>query len=262
MRYTEIKTCYIGPDISPEQFIPQHFFIYIAKGRMDGYDGHQKYTLKAGDYCIVRKNRLARYNKQKDNGQFEKVVIILDEKLLRNFKEKYNPVIRKHNPKEAFLAIHRNNLIPEFIRSLSPYYGSSGRINDTFSDIKREELLLILLENDPLLSGVLFDFGQPEKTDLEEYMSRNYKFNVSIQRFAFLTGRSLSAFKRDFMEAFSDTPGRWLLHRRLREAHFLIERKGQRPSDIYLGLGFEDFSHFSFAFKKTFGVSPSEVVKK
>lgn len=80
-----------------------------------------------------------------------------------------------------------------------------------------------------------------------------------MERFAYLTGRSLSAFKRDFAAIFSDTPGRWLVQRRLQEAHFLIEKKGQKPSDIYLDLGFEDLSHFSFAFKKRFGKSPSDI---
>jgi AraC-like DNA-binding protein len=37
----------------------------------------------------------------------------------------------------------------------------------------------------------------------------------------------------------------------------LIKEKGRRASDIYLDLGFEDLSHFSFAFKKQFGVPPS-----
>jgi len=50
-----------------------------------------------------------------------------------------------------------------------------------------------------------------------------------------------------------------LQQRRLREAHYLITEKGKRPSDVYLEVGFEDLSHFSFAFKKNFGVAPSAV---
>jgi len=90
-------------------------------------------------------------------------------------------------------------------------------------------------------------------------MQKNYKFNVGIERFAFLTGRSLSAFKRDFKKTFNETPNRWLTRRRLQEARFLIEEKKQRPIDIYLDLGFEDLSHFSFAFKKEFGVPASHL---
>jgi AraC-like DNA-binding protein len=50
-----------------------------------------------------------------------------------------------------------------------------------------------------------------------------------------------------------------LVKKRLQEAHFLIEKKNKRPSEIYLDLGFETLSHFSFAFKKQFGLTPTEL---
>jgi AraC-like DNA-binding protein len=43
----------------------------------------------------------------------------------------------------------------------------------------------------------------------------------------------------------------------LEQAYFLIKEKGKKPSDVYLEVGFEDLSHFSFAFKKEFGKAPS-----
>lgn len=92
-------------------------------------------------------------------------------------------------------------------------------------------------------------------------MNRNYKFNVSIERFAYLTGKSLSAFKRDFEKTFGATPSHWLVQKRLEEAYFLLDKKQQKLSEIYLDLGFEDLSHFSFAFKKKFGVAPREVAE-
>ncbi len=70
----DIKSCYIGTEISPEQFIPEHLFLYLAKGTMNGYDGNKNFTLKSSEYCFIRKNRLARYNKLKENDEFEKVV--------------------------------------------------------------------------------------------------------------------------------------------------------------------------------------------
>jgi AraC-like DNA-binding protein len=114
----------------------------------------------------------------------------------------------------------------------------------------------------PGLSGVFFDYGIPGKINLEEFMNRNFKFNVSLQRFAYLTGRSLSAFKRDFKAIFNQTPNRWLVQKRLQEAHFLIEKKDIKPSEIYLDLGFEALSHFSFAFKKLFGLTPTELAEQ
>jgi len=39
----------------------------------------------------------------------------------------------------------------------------------------------------------------------------------------------------------------------------LIKEKGSKPSDVYLEVGFEDLSHFSYAFKNAFGVAPSKI---
>ncbi|CAI8812442.1 helix-turn-helix domain-containing protein [Chryseobacterium sp. IT-36CA2] len=69
----------------------------------------------------------------------------------------------------------------------------------------------------------------------------------------------MSAFERDLKKIFNETPNRWLVKRRLQEVRFLIEEKKQRPSDIYIDLGFEDLSHFSFAFKKEFGILASNL---
>jgi AraC family transcriptional regulator, exoenzyme S synthesis regulatory protein ExsA len=259
MKANKITSCYIGPQISPEQFVAEHFFIYLAKGSMQGYDGHEHHELKSGECSLVRKNHLARYTKFKENNQFEKVVIIFEEAFLKEFKVKHKISDTQATTNDAFLKLKQTELVPNFMRSLSAYFNEGGKINEVFSRVKREELLLILLQDNPELRNVLFDFGIPEKINLEEFMNRNYKFNVNLERFAYLTGRSLTIFKKDFAKIFGETPSRWLVKKRLQEAHFQINKKGKKASDIYLDLGFEDLSHFSFAFKKRFGLSPSHL---
>lgn len=253
------KPHYVIDQISQDHFIPMHTFLYIIKGIMRCYDGDKTYTFRSGEYGFARKNRLGRYKKEKEDGELEKVFIFFDEEFLRMFQEKHKPKILKFIPTDTMVEINKSELIPTFISSLLPYYTHGGNIDPKFSDIKREELLMILLQNQPELSGIFFDFGKPAKINLEAFMNRNYKFNVSIERFAYLTGRSISAFKRDFKAIFNQTPNRWLVQKRLQEAYFLIEKKEEKASEIYLDLGFEALSHFSFAFKKLFGLTPTEL---
>ena len=262
MRISVSKTCLVGPAIKPEQFISAHLFFYLVYGTMSGYYGDRNYILKSGEYGIVRKNRLGRLDSSKENHQAEKIIFVFDEPFLRGFQEKYKPILTKFKSDEPFLSLSDNELIPNIIRSLKPYFNERGQMDHAFFSVKREEMLLILLQLQPGLSGVFFDYGIPGKIDLEEFMERNYKFNVSVERFAYLTGRSISAFKRDFKAIYNDTPNRWLVQKRLQAAHFLIENKHQKPSDIYQDLGFEAFSHFSFAFKKRFGFAPSALIEK
>lgn len=243
-----------------EQYIPDNVFIYVVKGVIRVFDGNKSHTYKAGDACIARKNRLAKYEFLESGEAFEPIVFCFDEAFLQKFLAK-NPDFDSNNTaKDTLYDIRKSELIESFIQSIKPYYKGVMQLDEDFEELKYEELLIILLKNQPELSDVLFDFRKPGKIDLEAFMNKNYKFNVSVSQFAYLTGRSLSAFKRDFKDIFDDSPSRWLVQRRLKEAYFLMDKKHQKPSDIYLDLGFESLSHFSTSFKKQFGHPPSTLV--
>jgi AraC-like DNA-binding protein len=234
----------------------------MISGSMIAYDGNKEYKTRPGDYGIGRRNHLAKYTKQPDNGEFKKIYILFEQDFLKQFNSTYKFDPGSEKPAGGIVVLKKDPMVKNFIESLIPYFNEKGLIDEQFLDLKRTELLLILLKKNPELASTLFDFNDPAKIDLEEFMNRNYRFNVSIERFAYLTGRSLSAFKRDFEKTFDTTPRHWLVQKRLEEARYLIEKKNKKPSDIYLDLGFEDLSHFSFAFKKLFGLSPNQVKKK
>lgn len=245
-----------------EQFIPDHVFLYVAKGAIQTYDGNKKTVFKAGDYGIAQKNRLAKYELLEGKDHFEPIVFCFDELFLREFKRKHRLVTKNTVIKDSFIGLPKNRLISSFIKSIKPYYKGIMELEKDVEDVKYEELLILLLKVKPDLADVLFDFSKPGKIDLEKFMNKHFFFNVSIERFATLTGRSLSAFKRDFKEIFDETPGRWLVKKRLEEAHYLLQNKNQKVNDIYLDLGFESLSHFSVAFKKQFQYTPTELTKR
>ena len=232
--------------------------MFLLKGSMKAYDGNKRYSVQPGDYFVARKNHLIHYTKFKEDNQFEKIIITLDEPFLRRFSERHVYVSKPSEYTDSFLFVEENNLLKHYILSLEPYYLGNLQLDETFAELKREELLLILLKSQPWLADVFFNFGIPDKINLEEFMNRNFRFNISIERFAFLTGRSESSFKRDFQKTFGMTPGNWLKKKRLDEAYFQITQYRQRPSDVYLEVGFEDLSHFSYVFKKQFGKTPSQ----
>lgn len=248
--------------IMAEKFISDHVLIYLAAGTLHCFNATQHYTFRQGDYFMARKNRLARYKIEKSQEGFDPIAFCFDEPFLNEYQKKHQPPSKKSISKDTFIAIRQTEVLASFIHSLTPYYTGPYQLDKDFEAVKQEELLLILLKQQPELANFLFDFGAPEKIDLEEFMQKNFMFNVSLKRFAFLTGRSISAFKRDFFTIFNDTPSHWLVQRRLQEAYFLIGEKFRKPSDIYLDLGFEALSHFSAAFKKQFGFTPTELTER
>jgi AraC-like DNA-binding protein len=254
--------CHINPELSNEQFIPDHIFIYFKAGSVIINDRVTTYHIKAGEFCIAKRNHLAKYMKSPDQfGKLDAISIVFKKDFLKSFVKEYN-LINDQPPAndDAIIKLATNNLLLNFVSSLTPYLGVDDTSCQDFLSLKNKEIILILLKTYPDLKNILFDFNDPSKIDLEDFMNNNFHFNVSLERFAYLSGRSLTSFKQDFNRIFRTSPGRWLLNKRLQEAHHLIKNKKRKPSEIYLEIGFEDLSHFSFAFKKLFGIAPSHLI--
>jgi AraC-like DNA-binding protein len=253
-------SCYSQTSREGEQFIPEHVFGYTLTGNTEISVDGKTYIFKEGDFRFFRKNQLAKYIKYPPpGGEYKSISITLDQDTLRAMGDEYNLKADLPFTGEPALIIESNNLLKHYFSSLVPYLGGTGNLNRDLINLKVREVILILLETNPVLKNVLFDFTEPGKIDLEAYMNEHYKFNVDISRFAYLTGRSLATFKRDFEKIYRTSPNRWLQQKRLDDAWYLLKEKGWKSSDVYMEVGFKDFSHFSFAFKKAFGVAPSKL---
>jgi len=252
-------SCEFNSKREGEQFVPMHVLSSIVSGSMKVTASSGTVVFNSGDIIVARANQLAKFEKypDRDTGIFKAIVLSFDHALLQDFSAEYMIMAEEPYTGPDGQVLPPNGLLKDFFKSLLPYFDPANKLNGPLTTLKAKEALLLLLRVKPELKNMLFDFRQPGKINLEEFMQRNYMFNVPIGRFAQLTGRSLAAFKRDFKQVFKQPPGKWLQQRRLQEAHYLISEKAQRSSDIYLDLGFEDLSHFSFAFKKAYGVAPS-----
>jgi AraC-like DNA-binding protein len=254
-----LYSCYFTRNREGEQFIPEHVFSYQIAGTLTVYDGSKTLTYKEGDFRFNRRNKLAKFVKQPpEDGEFKSLSIFLDQPTLKEMRHELQIEAGKQkHTAAATMVLNHHPLYKSFMDSLLIYLQLPEEEQAPLIKVKIKEAILLLLKVNPELKDVLFDFSEPGKIDLEAFMIQNFHFNVELQRFAYLTGRSLSTFKRDFEKIFHTTPSRWLLQKRLEEAYYLIHEKRKSPSDVYLEVGFEDLSHFSFAFKKKYGLAPS-----
>lgn len=255
-------SCYYTQNREGEQFAAEHVLSFQISGILTLNNDTKEYVFKPGDFRFIKRNQLIKFIKQPDpNTAFQSISIYLDQATLRNFSMEYNQKasLVKKPEEETVLQLKEVPLLKSFMESLIPYINEDQLINKDLQNLKLRESIAILLQCKPELKDILFDFTEPGKIDLEAFMKKNFHFNVQLDRFAYLTGRSLATFKRDFQRIFEISPSRWLLQKRLQQAYYLIKEKGKTPSEVYLEVGFEDLSHFSFAFKKQYGLSPSKV---
>lgn len=144
--------------------------------------------------------------------------------------------------------------------SMTPYFNPEVKPQGDFMQLKMQEGLLALLHIDERFAPTLFDFNEPWKIDILEFMNENYMYEFTMEEMAHYTGRSLATFKRDFKKISNLTPEKWLIRKRLEVAYIKIKEGGKKVVDIYGEVGFKNPSHFSTAFKKQYGISPTAVL--
>ena len=119
------------------------------------------------------------------------------------------------------------------------------------------EGVYVLLNTDRNLYASLFDFVEPWKIDILDYLNENYMCDLSMKEIASYTGRSLATFKRDFAKVGDLTPQKWIIRRRLEAAHELIRSGKKKVPEACVDVGFKNLSHFSKVYKEIYGVAPS-----
>lgn len=255
-------TCTMDKIFTWENISQQHIVAFVYSGELTLSYGKTTLTFVAGDTVLVPKNQLSRSIKTPVDGEpFKCVSMLLPEEQLREFYlnrpilETWTENISKQRP------IKSHPLWNSFFGSLLPYFEMQDELPDTLVSVKIREALTIIDEVDKRASAILGTFSEIGKIDLEKYMEEHFMYNLPLERFAHLTGRSLTTFKSDFKKIFKNTPGKWLTEKRLNLAHHKLTAQKQKITDVYHSVGFENLSHFSFAFKKAFGYSPSTLMK-
>lgn len=209
---------------------------------------------------LVPKNQLTRSLKKPINGDpFKCASIFLADEELRAFykdhpvQDSWTENISKQRPIQA------HPFLEKYFESLLPYFDIQDDLPKEILSIKIQEALTIIDTVDKRASSILQAFNDIGKIDLEQYMEEHYMYNLPLEQFAYLTGRSLTTFKSDFKNTFQNTPGKWLTEKRLNLAYHKLNSEKLPVTDVYHSVGFENLSHFSFAFKKAFGQTPSSL---
>jgi AraC-like DNA-binding protein len=240
-------------------FLEDNILVLQVSGRFTMETASEKFSMEKGQMLLIRKHQLGELTKTPlDGADYQSIVICLKEDLLRQIalEEQIDTVEKYSGPSNVLIT--KNDFLPAFFQSVLPYiHHPDEKVTTAVGMLKVKEAVLLLLHTMPEVKDFLFDFSEPYKIDLERFMVNNFHFNVPVEQFARLTGRSLAGFKRDFQKVFGMAPRQWLQEKRLTEARHLILNKNRKPSSIYLDLGFESLSHFSYSFKKRFGRAPT-----
>ena len=255
-----VYACTIDKAFAYEQFVPEHLLAYQISGETHIYHQRGELVLEKGQFLLGRRNQFAKTIKvpAKDR-EYKCLSVIMSTERLRQYALDNDIVCHEKYQGAKNILLEPNPFLNGYFLSILPYIEQSEKASKKMVALKVDEAIELLLHLRPDLKPFLFDFSDPYKSDLEEFMLKNFHYNAPIEHFAKLSGRSLTNFKRDFAVTFKTSPAKWLKNRRLSEAYYLIKQKSQKPADIYLDLGFENLSHFYTSFKQKYGITPQGI---
>jgi AraC-like DNA-binding protein len=242
---------------------PEHVLVYLYSGEQLIEDRNTKIILQAGECAFIRRDhRLKMYKNSKGEELYKGISLTFKRNVLRDFYSKMNksdmPTAAKVSDEKVF-KLEPSPAIESLFQSLTPYFDSNIQPTEGVTHLKLLEGIYALLNSNEQLYPILFDFAEPWKIDLLEFLSSNYMEELSMQQIASFTGRSLATFKRDFKKISKLTPQKWLIKKRLEMAYIKLKEEKKKVQDVYMEVGFKNPSHFSTAFKKQYGVPPTEV---
>jgi len=243
-----------------EIMVQHNSLVRIISGEMKVVMADRSYVFGTGDTILFPRNQLATIIKYpKDGLMYKSVLMYLTPERLKDYYTR-NDFVHLPIQNPTIITFDKHPLFESFFASLLPYFDMENHLPQNIIAVKVEEAITILRNIDPGIDALLSNFEDPGKINLAEFMEKHYMFNMTMDKFGYLTGRSITTFKRDFKKVFNTTPQKWLTQKRLELAHYQINQKHRKPSEVYFEVGFENLSHFSFAFKKYFGYAPSERV--
>lgn len=242
---------------------PEHTLVYLYSGEQIIEDRGKKIILKAGECAFIRRDhRILMYKNSVGEELYKGISLTFKRNILREF---YHELNKSKIPQNV--SISENNIfkiqnrpdITSLFQSLTPYFDSNIKPTEGVAHLKLLEGIYALLNSSETFYPILFDFTEPWKVDILEFMNENYMDELTMEQIASYTGRSLATFKRDFSKISNVTPQKWLIKKRLEVAYYKLKEERKKVQDVYIEVGFKNPSHFSTAFKKQYGFPPTEL---
>lgn len=253
-------SCFSNNNTSCVHATKDHTLVYLYSGEHIIEEGGKTTIIRPGECVFIRRDhRITMYKNHTETEQYKGISLTFRRNLLREFYNKLNKndIPKNITPTEqSIFRIESRPDIASLFQSLVPYFDSEIQLSEEVSHLKLQEGIYCLLNTSKEFFPILFDFTEPWKIDIIEFLNENYMYELSMEEIASYTGRSLATFKRDFAKISDVTPQKWLINKRLQVAYDKLKEDDKKVSDVYVEVGFKNLSHFYAAFKKQFGYSP------
>ena len=238
------------------------YLVHVVTGKKTWHTTDGSFPAEAGQSLYFKKG--AAIVEQFFNEEFCLLLFFVPDDFIRSVVKEYTAELNKSSDNvksnASTIRVDSDVALTVFFQSMLAYFSGVERPSEALLRLKLKELILGILvsRKNPAISNYFYSIANREAPSVSEIMESNFRYNLSLENYAELCHKSLSTFKRDFQKQYNETPGRWLLNKRLDYSAVLLKNNHMNISQIVFESGFEDLSHFSRVFKTRFGISRSQ----
>lgn len=238
--------------------------VILIDGDLTYYIEGKAYILKPWDILFINKNEIHKPVVNPDK-YYERIVIWLNPDFMAKYAQGNNDLLKCFEVaiKNNYNLLRLNMKSIEIIKNIIQDIQSCDNSNEFGSEILKESLFVQLM----VLMNRLF-LNSDKNRDLEDiqydktiegvlnYINSNLENDLSIDTIASKFFISKYYLMRKFKSQIGSSIHNYIIQKRLILAKSLIS-EGLTMSNVCSKCGFNDYSSFVRAFKKVYGVSPS-----
>ncbi|MBW1295432.1 helix-turn-helix transcriptional regulator [Aquimarina litoralis] len=244
-------------DLQNERYLASHALTLVLNGGL-------RIETKEGDLSIVNKNQMILLPRGlymisdiiPKNESFEAIVFFFDEEITDEFLRNFEISDTENSSSSIILEYDQN--IRLFTDTLITLYRNKNQHQFTKPKLLELLHLISISSKGEAFVNTLQQHKRRAKKDIKTFMGDNYDKPLDIEDYAYLTGRSISTFRRDFKSKFGVSPKKWLVQRRMEKAALLLKDTPNSVTAIAHQVGYENTSHFIKVFQNKFSLSPKQ----
>lgn len=257
-----IESCIHSMGANGTMFLEEHLLMLVLDGTATLCYGKQTSVVHKNEMILLKKATSVYYEKEgnpENKGIFYSLMFCLNDEILKEFLAMQNVSIPPVSEEIKNMAHPMDECLIAFAYSIKPYFNDPGSINPGLLRLKVMEMLYNVSAGNKNIFHQILQLRQPVRADIRQIVEQHYASPVTLPELAYLSGRSLSSFKRDFQNIYNMPPAQWIREHRLRKAKEMLQNTKLPVSEVCYSLGFENPTHFSRIFKEQYGVPPSSM---
>ncbi len=248
-------------EISKQQIIlNQNAFSFLIEGSKEVIFNNSSISIDNHRFLIMKSGHCLMTEKLSEIKNYTSILLFFTNEILFKFIQKFG--LTNNKLSSEYKSIHSfkyDEFIKRFVDSLIDISKLSKTTQIKLAEIKFEEIMLYLIEkHDTSILFSLILHNDNLTQNFTRTVERNQLNKLSLKQLAFLCNMSISTFKREFEKHYSESPIKWFQNKRLEHAHYLLNHKQKKSSEIYFEVGYENLSSFIQAYKSKYHITPKQ----